>query len=360
MSKRSPEASAVLTSWLLLRAVVLPALYSDFLEVLHQTFNSNIQTNNKISFKMQQQYQQTYDPLYAQSGVYLRLPESNYSHVQTTGRAHHQCEWMHDGQICSYSFAKMSDFINHLTLDHVNCPTNDEATCSWAGCARQDKPFKAKYKLVNHLRIHTGEKPFVCDTLLSGVPCGKQFARSENLKIHRRIHTGEKPFDCYHPGCSKTFSNSSDRKKHMNVHKKGVLKCPIEGCEREYCHPSSLRKHMKSLHADSAKGVKIPTRSTVEVGEKRSRDDEEEYQSTKRQKTALDCSVGSPLTSGSSSSDDEASLPAVNPFQAENILSTYAPDYYNQQFLQYFNNTNYYEQATHSPAIPMYNYSLNL
>ena len=73
---------------------------------------------------------------------------------------------------------------------------------------------------------------------------------------------------------------------------------------------------MKSLHADSAKGVKIPTRVTVtaEVGEKRSRDDDEEDQSVKRQKTALDCSVGSPLTSGSSSSDEEASLPTVNPF----------------------------------------------
>jgi hypothetical protein len=147
----------------------------------------------------------------------------------------------------------------------------------------------------------------------------------------------------------------------MNVHKKGVLKCPIEGCEREYCHPSSLRKHMKSLHADSAKGVKIPTRVTAEVGEKRSRDEDEEDQSTKRQKTALDCSVGSPLTSGSSSSDDEASAPIANSFLAESLLTSYATqEYYNQPFLPYINNASYWESVVNAQPIPMYNYSLNL
>ncbi|KFP60403.1 Zinc finger protein ZIC 1, partial [Apaloderma vittatum] len=49
-------------------------------------------------------------------------------------------------------------------------------------CPREGKPFKAKYKLVNHIRVHTGEKPFPCP--FPG--CGKVFARSENLKIHKR------------------------------------------------------------------------------------------------------------------------------------------------------------------------------
>ena len=49
-------------------------------------------------------------------------------------------------------------------------------------CPRANKPFNAKYKLVTHLRVHTGERPFRCKQ----PGCGRSFARLENLKIHNR------------------------------------------------------------------------------------------------------------------------------------------------------------------------------
>ena len=76
--------------------------------------------------------------------------------------------------------------VTHLTLDHVGGSDQNAHICYWENCIREGKPFKAKYKLVNHIRVHTGEKPFACPF----VGCGKVFARSENLKIHKRTHTG--------------------------------------------------------------------------------------------------------------------------------------------------------------------------
>ena len=88
------------------------------------------------------------------------------------------------------TFSSMPEIVSHITMEHVGGPEISNHACFWSGCPRSGRPFKAKYKLVNHIRVHTGEKPFPCP--FPG--CSKVFARSENLKIHKRTHTGRNQF----------------------------------------------------------------------------------------------------------------------------------------------------------------------
>ncbi len=93
--------------------------------------------------------------------------------------------------MCARQFQTVEQIVYHIAEDHLSNTgpsTTELHFCRWKECPRNEIPFKAKYKLINHIRVHTGEKPFHC----SFAGCGKRFARAENLKIHKRTHTGKK------------------------------------------------------------------------------------------------------------------------------------------------------------------------
>ncbi|XP_069837743.1 zinc finger protein GLIS1 isoform X2 [Dendropsophus ebraccatus] len=149
------------------------------------------------------------------------------------------CRWID----CSAFYDQQEELVRHIEKTHIDQRTGEDFTCFWAGCTRRFKPFNARYKLLIHMRVHSGEKPNKC--MFEG--CNKAFSRLENLKIHLRSHTGERPYLCQHPGCQKAFSNSSDRAKHQRTHQDTKpYACQIPGCCKRYTDPSSLRKHVKA------------------------------------------------------------------------------------------------------------------
>ncbi|KAM4532986.1 zinc finger protein GLIS3 [Fundulus diaphanus] len=168
----------------------------------------------------------------------------------------HHCRWMD----CTAVYDQKEDLVRHIEKLHVDQQKAEDFTCYWVGCPRNFKPFNARYKLLIHMRVHSGEKPNKC----SFEGCNKAFSRLENLKIHLRSHTGEKPYLCQHPGCHKAFSNSSDRAKHQRTHlDTKPYACQVPGCAKRYTDPSSLRKHMKS-HSAKEQQLRKKMKSSTE------------------------------------------------------------------------------------------------
>lgn len=71
-----------------------------------------------------------------------------------------QCRWVD----CCQVFPEQDALVRHIERSHVMEARrgSEEFACLWRGCPRRYRPFNARYKLLIHMRVHSGEKPNRC------------------------------------------------------------------------------------------------------------------------------------------------------------------------------------------------------
>ncbi|XP_021936042.1 zinc finger protein 710-like isoform X2 [Zootermopsis nevadensis] len=181
---------------------------------------------------------------------------SSMSRSRTKKR--HDCTF--DG--CGFSTCYLKDLVRHMRRHTGERPFQCE-TCQ--------RSFSRGDKLQMHLRIHSGVKPHHCDqcgyaTIDRGSLrkhmrihnderpykcqiCPYRSRDSSQLTVHLRTHTGDNPFVCPYESCSSAFKTSSDLKRHARMHT-GEKPFTCEFCDYKCAIKSNLQVHLRLNHTE--------------------------------------------------------------------------------------------------------------
>ncbi|XP_075595078.1 zinc finger protein 131-like isoform X2 [Balearica regulorum gibbericeps] len=171
-------------------------------------------------------------------------PSCKQEHMKTHSTESYKCD------ICNKRYLRESALKQHLTcyhLDEDGASKKQRPSKKIHICQYCDKQFDHFGHFKEHLRKHTGEKPFECPN------CHERFARNSTLKCHlTACQSGagakkgrKKLYECQ--VCNSVFNSWDQFKDHLVIHT-GDKPNHCTLCDLWFMQGSELRRHLKDVH----------------------------------------------------------------------------------------------------------------
>ncbi|KAM6233144.1 zinc finger protein 131-like isoform 3-T3 [Porphyrio hochstetteri] len=171
-------------------------------------------------------------------------PSCKQEHMKTHSTESYKCD------MCNKRYLRESALKQHLTcyhLDEDRASKKQRPSKKIHICQYCDKQFDHFGHFKEHLRKHTGEKPFECPN------CHERFARNSTLKCHlMACQSGagakkgrKKLYECQ--VCNSVFNSWDQFKDHLVIHT-GDKPNHCTLCDLWFMQGSELRRHLKDVH----------------------------------------------------------------------------------------------------------------